>query len=350
MDFAVFDEVNVVAAQSPEAVYHSHIDQVLKAEELGFHSYWFAEHHFATHRAAPSPNLMLAAAARETSKILLGNMVNVLPFHNPVRLAEECAVLDQLTGGRLQVGVGRGVQPPEFRRLRVDMAKSREMFLESVGMLKQLWTHPGASRVGEYWSYEDVTIMPPVRQRPHPPLWFTGLSRESMLWAAENGLPFASTFHSPEAMKAMATEYKERFRPSEQCSEPVFVVMRHLYVGESMQEARRDVGHVYDRLFRAWLDVALTSESGVPDSYKSYPKMHARLGAMGLDELIAEGIVLFGGPEDVAAGVEGVHEQGADVLMIWVAPEDVLPEFALKCLELFAAEVMPRFTGAAIAS
>ena len=95
-------------------MYDDHLRQIVLSEELGFTSYWFAEHHFDTYRMAPHPNLLIAAAARETSRLQLGNMVTVLPFHNPVRVAEEQAMLDHLTNGRLQVGIGRGVQPPEF--------------------------------------------------------------------------------------------------------------------------------------------------------------------------------------------------------------------------------------------
>src|SRR5829696_7661769 len=170
MQFGMFDEVNAVAGRTPAQVYDDHLRQVVVSEELGFHSYWFAEHHFGEHRMAPHPNLLIAAAARETADLLLGNMVSVLPFHHPVRVAEEQAMLDHLTEGRLQVGIGRGVQPPEFRRLHVEMRESRQMFEESYEALVKLWTAPPASHSGHYWSFEDITIMPPTRQRPYPPL------------------------------------------------------------------------------------------------------------------------------------------------------------------------------------
>lgn len=347
MQFAIFDEVNAVEGQTPTQVYNAHLDQMVLAEKLGFHSYWIAEHHFSDHRMAPHPNLILAASARETSRLLIGNMVNVLPFHNPVRVAEETAMLDQLTGGRLQVGIGRGVQPPEFRRLRVNMAESREMFLEAAAMLRQLWTTRGATSTGRYWSYEDVTIMPPVLQQPHPPLWFTGLSEESAQWASEQGLPFATTFLSPDETAAVGEEYRRRFRPSAMNPRPHFTVMRHVYVSDSRESARREVGHVYDQLFHRFLDVALTSASNVPDSYKSYPVRHARLGAMNLDQLIEEGLVLFGSPDDVAQGVADLQRRGADMLMLWPSPQNVEPKYVTKCLELFAREVLPRFATAA---
>jgi alkanesulfonate monooxygenase SsuD/methylene tetrahydromethanopterin reductase-like flavin-dependent oxidoreductase (luciferase family) len=346
MDFAVFDELSTVENGDQTALYEAHLDLVSLAERLGYHSYWFAEHHFGSDRAAPSPNLLVAAASRVTSTILLGNMVNVLSFHNPVRLAEETAMLDHLTHGRVQFGIGRGVRPPEFRKYKVDMGASREMFSESYEMCKQLWTTSGATRSGRYWSYEDVTIIPPVVQRPFPPAWCTGMSRESAQWAAQNGVPFITSFLAPDETQALGDHYREAFVPSEQNAEPYFGVMRHLYISDSFEAARNEVGEVYDRLFHAWLDVALTSQAKVPDSYKSYPERHVRLGNMNLDELRAEGLLLFGGTEDVCEAIADHEARGADMLMLWVSPRGVSVEKAARCLETFAAEVMPRFPSA----
>jgi luciferase family oxidoreductase group 1 len=328
---------------APRDAYAAHIDQAAAADRLGYHSYWLAEHHFSDHRLAPCPNLLLALIAARTERILLGNMVNVLPFHEPLRLAEECAMLDHLSGGRLQVGIGRGVQPLEFSRQGRDMALSREMFLESAAMLEDVWTNEGAGRSGEYWNYEDVTLMPSVLQRPHPPLWFTGMSGTSMEWAAENGLPFVSSFLSSDKLEELGAQYRESFQPTEQNPEPFFAVMRHMYLSDSLDSAREEVGEIYGRLFSAWLDVALTDEKNVPLSYKDYPTMHQRLGAMNLEDLLEEGLVLFGGPDEVAAGVEDLKRRGVDMLLLWVSPKEVAPELVDRCLERFATDVMPRF-------
>lgn len=343
MQFGIFDEVNAIPGVDTADVYAAHVNQAATADRLGYHSYWFAEHHFSDHRLSPSPNLLLALLAANTEQILLGNMVNVLPFHEPVRLAEECAMLDHLSRGRLQVGVGRGVQPLEFSRQGRDMAISREMFLESIEMLKDLWVNEGATRSGDFWRYEDVSLMPPVLQRPHPPIWFTGMSTTSMEWAAENGLPFVSSFLNDEELTELGAKYREQFRPSPEHPEPYFAVMRHMYLSESMETAREEVGHIYGRLFSAWLDVALTDAKNVPLSYKDYPTMHQRLGAMNLDDLLEEGLVLFGGPKDVAARVEDLEGRGIDMLLLWVSPKEVKPELVDRCLTGFATEVMPQF-------
>lgn len=343
MDFAVFDETSIVNGRPLADVYNDHLDMVAQAERLGFHSYWFAEHHFGSDRAAPSPNLMIAAASQRTSKILLGNMVNVLPFHHPVRLAEETAMLDHLTDGRLQFGIGRGVRPPEFRRYKVDMGSSREMFTESYDMQRELWTAEEVSAEGKWWSFDDVTIVPPVLQKPGPPVWCTGMSAESTRWAAERGLPFVTSFLGPEETRGLGEQYRAWFRPSDELSEPCFAIMRHMYVSDSWDTAVAEVGDVYDRLFHHWLDIALTTSKNVPDSYKAYPERHRRLGAMNLKQLNDEGLVLFGSSEDVAEGVHEQQRQGADLVMVWVSPWGVAPELAARSLERFGLEVMPRF-------
>lgn len=341
MDFGIFDEVNAVEGRSATDVFAAHIGQVVAADRLGYDSYWLAEHHFSEHRMSPSPNLLLAAAALQTQRILLGSMVNVLPFHQPVRLAEECAMLDHLTGGRLQVGIGRGVQPLEFSRQGHDMALSREMFNESAEMLVHLWTQEGATRTGKHWSYEDVTLMPPVLQRPYPPVWYAGMSRDSVRWAAAHGMPFVSSFLRNDELEELGAFYREHFVPSPHTPEPYFGVMRHVYVGETRDAAYREVGDVYDRLFAAWLDVALTDADNVPLSYKAYPDMHRRLGAMCLGDLLAEGLVLFGDADDVAEGVADLRDRGIDMLLLWVSPRDVPLDLVDACIERFAADVMP---------
>ncbi len=350
MDFAVFDELSTDDNETQAAVYDAHLALVSTAERLGYHSYWFAEHHFGSDRAAPSPNLMIAAASQVTETILLGSMINVLPFHNPVRLAEETAMLDHLTHGRVQFGIGRGVRQPEFRRYMVDMNQSREMFTESFEMHKSLWTTDGGSASGQYWKYEDVTIIPPVLQRPYPPVWCTGMSAESARWAGANGLPFVTSFLSPDETDVLGAAYRDAFEPSVHWSVPYFGVMRHMYMSESLESARAEVGHVYDRLFHHWLDVALTNNKNVPSSYKAYPERHVRLGNMKLDDLRNEGLLLFGGVEDVTATVEDHEQRGTDLLMLWVSPWGVTTEQANGALERFASTVMPRFTTTAAAN
>jgi alkanesulfonate monooxygenase SsuD/methylene tetrahydromethanopterin reductase-like flavin-dependent oxidoreductase (luciferase family) len=344
MDFGIFDELSTIDGEEQGLVYDAHLDLIFLAERLNYHSYWFAEHHFGADRAAPSPNLLIAAASRVTTKILLGNMINVLPFHNPVRLAEETAMLDHLTHGRLQFGIGRGVRPPEFSRYKVDMGLSREMFVESYEMHKQLWTTSGATTQGRFWSYDDVTIIPPVLQNPYPPVWCTGMSRESARWAAEQGLAFVTSFLGPDETEEIGDEYREHFQASERWPEPYFGVMRHLYISDSEASARDEIGPVYDRLFHHWLDVALTKKTNVPESYKAYPERHVRLGNMNLDQLRDEGLILFGGPDEVIEQVTDHERRNTDLLMLWVSPWGVSVDRAARCIELFARDVMPGFT------
>ncbi|MCY4040486.1 MAG: LLM class flavin-dependent oxidoreductase [Gammaproteobacteria bacterium] len=345
MQFAIFDEINAIEGLSVAEVYEEHLGQIEMADALGYHSYWLAEHHGHDHRFAPSPNLLLAAASQRTKRILLGNMVNVLPFHNPVRLAEEAAMLDHLSNGRIQTGIGRGIGPDEFKAYDVPMGESRPRFIESYGMMRKMWKNEAKAHVcGDFFSHGPVNLAPGVLQKPYPPVWFTGLSKESSRYAGEEGLPFVTAFLTNGEMKEFGDLYRESFRPSEFLSEPLFCVMRHVFVEETEAKARDEAGEVYSKAFAHWLQIALTEKrDGVHKSYKDYPDRHQRIGAMTLDELIENDIILFGDVAQVTDGVNRARDIGSDLTFIWVSPKGITPAQGRQCLTRFSQEIMPRF-------
>jgi alkanesulfonate monooxygenase SsuD/methylene tetrahydromethanopterin reductase-like flavin-dependent oxidoreductase (luciferase family) len=191
MEIAVWDSVEPRPGTSHADLYREHLAEIAVAEECGYQHYWFLEHHLTPSCPLPSPNLFIAAAAQHTRRIRLGNMVNVLPFRNPVVLAEEIAMLDTLTGGRLDVGIGRGLKPTEFETFGVVQDESREMFLEALDVMLGVWQHDTFSHQGRYFFVDKRTpLSPPLVQRPHPPLYVSAQSRESLRWAAERDVPF----------------------------------------------------------------------------------------------------------------------------------------------------------------
>ncbi len=345
MEFAVFDEINAIGEMSVAEVYEEHLVQMEMADELGYHSYWLAEHHGNDHRFSPSPNLLLASGAQRTKRILLGNMTNVLPFHNPVRLAEEVAMLDHLSNGRVQTGIGRGIGPAEFKAFDVPMGESRPRFIESYEMLRKMWKGEANEHVeGQFYSHGPVNISPPVLQKPYPAIWFTGLSKESAVWAGENGIPFVSAFLTNAEMKEFGDTYRENFQASEFLSEPLFCVMRHVFIEETEAKAREEAGEVYSKAFSHWLQIAMTEKKeGVHKSYKDYPERHQRIGAMTLDELIENDIILFGDAQQVTEGVKKAQDIGSDLTFIWVSPKGITPAQGRQCLTRFSQEVMPKF-------
>ncbi len=155
-----------------ESTYDNLLEEANLAESLGFAGVWAAEHHFSNYAAFPNPLVYLAGLARETSRIRLGTMAVVLPMHNPVRVAEEAAMVDQLSGGRLELGLARGYTPFEYASLGMDFADSQTLMDEGVEVIQKLWRNDEVAHEGAHWSFDRLSLVPRTRQRPAPPLWY----------------------------------------------------------------------------------------------------------------------------------------------------------------------------------
>ena len=152
MRFSTQNLLSLREGQSHAQVYANTLDECRLAEELGFHTVWLAEHHFSPYGIAPSLGVLAAALARETRRVRIGTAVVVAPFIHPVRIAEEWAMVDILSGGRLDFGLGRGYQPAEFRGLAISMEKTRERFDESLELLRRAWTEERCTFEGEFYT------------------------------------------------------------------------------------------------------------------------------------------------------------------------------------------------------
>ena len=173
-------------------MFRRQLEEVELAERIGIDQIWFFEHHLQPTAPVPSPNLLIAAAARTTHRIRFSSMVNILPFRHPLLVAEEAAMLDNLTNGRLDMGLGRGLRPPEFEAFGVDQSQSREMFLEAFDIIRRVWADENFVFRGKYWTVrKDAPLSPPLVQRPHPPFLVSAQSEESLRWAAQHDIPFA---------------------------------------------------------------------------------------------------------------------------------------------------------------
>jgi alkanesulfonate monooxygenase SsuD/methylene tetrahydromethanopterin reductase-like flavin-dependent oxidoreductase (luciferase family) len=168
--------------------YQEHLEAWQEMERLGFDGVGLNEHHATPHGSMNSPNMMAAVAAQRTSKLKFLILGNLLPLHNPLRIAEELAMADCLSRGRIISGFARGV-PREYKVYRVPMADSRARFEEAYEIIVKAWTEESFSFQGKFWSYQDVAIWPRPYQQPHPPVWvpFTG-SKETIEWAGKRNL------------------------------------------------------------------------------------------------------------------------------------------------------------------
>ena len=180
MKFGIHFQVPCADWQSPLQRYQETLDLIQLGDELGFDYSWLAEMHFNPIRCiTPSPLLVLAAAAQRTRSIRLGVAVNLLPFHHPIRLAEDLAGLDLLSNGRVEFGVGRGSRTDHYQGFDVPMEESRERMVESLEMVIKAWTHERLTFEGKYYSAKDLLVVPKPLQKPHPPVRIASNSPDS---------------------------------------------------------------------------------------------------------------------------------------------------------------------------
>src|SRR5438105_14252364 len=160
------------ADTSFEEIYRNLLDDAVLAERLGYHGVLLAEHHFTNYCAIPNPLMLAAAIGQRTSRIRIGTAVVVLPLHNPVRLAEDVAEADQLTGGRIEVGFGRGYAAYEFTPLGLDLESSPAAMAEGLDVLDKLCSGPDVSNQDRRGPFPAVTVTPQPVPRPRPPAWY----------------------------------------------------------------------------------------------------------------------------------------------------------------------------------
>lgn len=174
-------------SRTTESTYENCLEEAVLAESLGFSGIWAAEHHFSNYAIFPNPLVYLAGLARETSTLRLGTMAVVLPMHDPLRVAEEGAMVDQLSGGRLEIGLARGYTPFEYKNLGADFADSQTLMDEGVEILQKYWSGDDVEHHGKHWDIDPLTIVPRPRQT-RPPIWYACGSGSSIAKAFIGGM------------------------------------------------------------------------------------------------------------------------------------------------------------------
>src|SRR5438874_3038202 len=234
MRLAIWSTTTPRQNSTHQELFRRQLEEVELAERIGIDQIWFFEHHLNPSAPVPSPNLLIAAAARRTHRIRFSSMVNVLPFRHPLLVAEEAAMLDNLTDGRLDMGLGRGLRPPEFEAFGVDQQQSREMFLESFDIIRRVWADENFVNHGKYWTVrKNAPLSPPLVQRPHPPFLVSAQSEDSLRWAAQHDIPFAQIDSVVEQARRDQALYREVQVAHGHKPMPRLYLMREIYVGES---------------------------------------------------------------------------------------------------------------------
>ncbi len=342
MQFGIFDHLDH-KPESPARTLKDRIEFIRQAEAGGFRAYHLAEHHGTPLGMATSPSVFLAAVAQATSRIRLGPLVYLLPFYHPLRLIEEVCMLDQLSGGRLLLGVGRGVSPFETRLYGLDFAKTGPMYHEAFKLLLQGLASDELSFHGEFYQFDKVPMLLKPVQRPHPPLWYGTTIPENADWPAENDVNIVTIALRP-TVRTITDRYRavrEKLgKPHDNA--PLLGVARHVVVAETDQKALTIARRAYPR-WRASFRWLFERHGAAPRIGDLYPPT--------FDELMALENGIAGSPQTVRDFVAAeMAASGSNYLLSWFAFGDMTLAEQLASFELFAGEVMPAFAETPVAA
>ncbi|HYB63334.1 MAG TPA: LLM class flavin-dependent oxidoreductase [Thermoplasmata archaeon] len=272
-----------------------------EAEVSGLSSFWVAEHHFHTGGICPSPPVLLAACGMRTRTIRLGSLVSVLPFHRPVDLAEEYALVDRLVGGRLNLGVGSGYIASEFAGYGLDPADKRRRFDAALETMLEAFAGRPVRAGGDGSTPSRLNVLPV--QKPHPPLWIAVQRREAIPHVARRGasvalIPYA-TVDTLDELAAEIDDYRRALPPG---AAGEVAVALHIYAGEHVGRARE--------AFRRYVQSRLETGSTFFERKSRDRPAHATPEA-----IEQSGFALFGPPADIAQGMDRFARIGVDELL-----------------------------------
>jgi alkanesulfonate monooxygenase SsuD/methylene tetrahydromethanopterin reductase-like flavin-dependent oxidoreductase (luciferase family) len=268
MKFGIFDYIDD-RGEPLHKTYDDRLALLQAAEAAGFYGYHLTEHHATPLSMTPSPGVFLAAAARETQRIRLGTLLHLLPLYHPLRLFEELCMLDHLSHGRLDIGLGRGISPMEFEAYGVDFGQSGRDFDHVFNILYQGFTRDRIEYQGDRFDFHDVPVVMKPLQSPHPPFWYGLRGDHGPAFAARQGM-HGVTLGSDEKVAKMLATFRaqwvacahERKRRAVSVEKPFCGVMRAIFVADSDAEAERMARPAYKRWFDAlaWLWVERGSD------------------------------------------------------------------------------------------
>lgn len=336
------------AGRTEKQIVDEQFDIMVRAEEFGFDSLWPAEHHFSEYGYCASPAVTLAALATRTQNIRLGTGVVVLPLNHPLRVAEDYAMIDLLSGGRVDLGVGRGYQPHEFAGYGVDQSRSRDMFHEGIEIIQKAWTGETFSYDGEFYKFDQLSVRPKPLQKPHPPIWMASLSPQTFEMCGRYGfnLMCAPVFgFNVNQGAAFIEEYREALRShGRDPAEFEIAGLVITYVAETTQQALDDFAEGvmwYYKTFAKYI-APPPGQPAVP-SYEMYTAARDRLAAAEWDHIVESGSVVCGSPDQVADRIAQMHELcGFTHFLSWTRIGGLEHKKVLRSMELMRDKVMPQ--------
>lgn len=316
--------------------YQQILEQIALAEELGWECFWFTEHHFLLYGGPePNPAVIMAAAAARTSRIRLGSAISILPLHHPIQLAEDYAMVDVLSGGRLEYGIGLGNTASDFPVYGIPREESRPRFEEAAEVILKAWANERFTHHGTFWHFEDVPVYPRPMQQPHPPIWVAGHSPESLGWAGRHGFNIMTVAHPFPP---------EHYRPG-------LAAWR-----QGLAEAGLKPGERHCKLhLRVWIDEDAERAREVAEAairrYDALSALGPSLGrynpnAYDFEAMLACGRNVYGNPDQCITAIQNAMRHFEfDIFSTTFNFGGIPHEEIKRAMRLFAKEVMPAFRG-----
>jgi alkanesulfonate monooxygenase SsuD/methylene tetrahydromethanopterin reductase-like flavin-dependent oxidoreductase (luciferase family) len=332
--------INILATYFPDidppydVYYRQMLEQVRLAEELGWECFMFNEHHFLGYGGpVANPAVLLAAAAARTSRIRLGTCIAILPLRHPLQSAEDYAMVDAISGGRLEFGIGSGNTEMDYKVFGVTRENDRQRLREAIDVILKVWGNERVSHKGDFWQFDELTLYPRPIQQPHPPIWVAGTSAEGLGWAGRQGYDIMTVGHPhpPEKVRPGVEAWKQGLR--DQGIDPKdrrcqFHVRTH--VNESAERAREiATGAIsrYDAISRIGRR-SLTTSTAEYD----------------WDMMLATGRNNYGSPDQCILNIQNAKKHYYfDTLTTTFNFGGIPHAEIMKSMRLFAKEVMPAF-------
>jgi len=306
-----------------EDIYARALERIEIMDKTGYDAVWLAEHHFSSYSVCPSVHLMAMQVAARTKRLRIGTAVTLAAFYHPLRIAEEIALVDVLSGGRINWGAGRGFDPVEFANFGITSEESADRFREAVDIVLGAWNNERLTYEGKFNSYKEVEVLPKPAQTPHPPVWMAASSEGALDWAADEGHAILMDPHSAHDEIARKQRYYEERHAATHGNTPTAdrPIARLVALGETEEEAR------------------LVAERGAQFSGRYLPK--AAVAAFRSDKQPTEpadhymdGVIVYGTPESVVRQFKELEEE-LPLNYLLLSP------LSEKTFDLFTEKVLP---------
>jgi alkanesulfonate monooxygenase SsuD/methylene tetrahydromethanopterin reductase-like flavin-dependent oxidoreductase (luciferase family) len=314
------------------SVYETALERFSIMDQTGYDAVWLAEHHFSTFSVCPSVHMMGTMAAARTKRLRIGTAVSLAPFYNPLRLAEEVALLDVLSGGRVNWGAGRGFERSEFAAFNIPGEESAARFHETVEIVLKAWTSQRVSHQGRFFQYDGIEVLPKPVQAPHPPVWMAASSTPAIDWAASQGHSILMDPHSSRndligkrrhyAAKLAAAGYTDAGRT---------IPMSRLVAVEDTDEKARAVA----KRVAEWTIASYVGPQHTGNVRQSPPR---DFGGKDPVEFYLDDVMIHGSAERV---VDQILSFGADIGMTYL----MAAPMSGRSFRLLTDKVLPRIGG-----